>query len=297
MASNPEIIRKIEEIRQDKIHGASWLSRQAIGVLNLLMKKSEAKDLSHFLEELEAVGRELIETKPSMASITNCVSRFIYEVSQESEVKNDLNSLKKIACSKGSRLIKDSEDAFLKTTERGAELIENGNRLMTCSYSSTICQALRLAKLASKGFHVSVAESKSGDKAYGVVTAEQLKSYGILTEIIPDNATKVHISKVDIVLVGADSILFDGTLTNGTPTYSIAMAARGSQVPFYSLCETAKFDVRSYLGQPVELEEGFDRVPPHLITGIITEEGTIKPSEAINYSKKMEEYTKVLLRK
>lgn len=297
MALNPEIIRQIEEIRQDKIHGASWLSRQAIGVLNLAVKKSEAKELSHFLEELEVVGRKLIDTKPSMASITNCVSRFIYEVSQESEAEKDLGSLKNIGSSIGHKLIKDSEEASLKITKRGAELIEKGDRLMTCSYSSTICQTFRLAKLTVKEFRVSVAESRSGDKAYGEVTAEQLKSYGIPTEIIPDSAIKYRISKVDKVLVGADSILFDGALINGVPTYSVAITAKDRQVPFYSLCETYKFDIRSYLGQPAELEEGFDRVSPHLITGIITEEGTIKPSEAINYGKKMEGYIKVLFRK
>ena len=42
MDLNPEVAKQIEEIRQDRIHGASWLSKQAIGVLNLAAKKSEA---------------------------------------------------------------------------------------------------------------------------------------------------------------------------------------------------------------------------------------------------------------
>jgi translation initiation factor eIF-2B subunit delta len=298
MPLNPEIAKQIEEIRQDRIHGASWLSRQAISVMNLAIEKSEAENVADFLEELEAVGRGLMEARPSMASITNCVSRFVYQVSQKSETKKDLGSLKKLACSKGNELMKDLEEAFFKVTEQGAEVIEKGDRLMTCSYSSTICQTLKIAKLAGKEFHVLVAESRSSSgQVYGEITAEQLKAYGISAEVIPDKAVKQYISKMGKAVVGADSISADGSLINGVPTHAVALAAKESQIPFYSLCETAKFDVRSYLGQQPELEEGFDSVPPHLITGIITEEGIIKPGEVMDYMKQRARYVQILLPK
>jgi len=296
MALNPEVAKQIEEIRQDRIHGASWLSRQAIGVMNLTVEKSEAKNVADFLEELKAVGSGLMEVRPSMASITNCVSHLIYQVSQQSEMERDLGSLKKLARSKGNELIENLEETFLKAAEQGARVIGKGDRLMTCSYSSTICQTFKVAKLAGKEFHVLVAESRSSSgNAYGEMTFEQLKAYGIPAEVIPDKNIKQYISKVKKALVGADSILADGSLINGTPTYAVASAAKESQIPFYSLCETLKFDARSYLGQQPELEEGFDRVPPHLVTGIITEEGIIKPSEIMDYIKQRARYLQILL--
>ncbi len=295
MTLNPEVAEQIEEIRQDRTHGASWLSRQAIGVLNLAVKKSESKKVADFREELIAVARELVVAKPSMASITNCVSRFIYEVSQESEVEKDLVSLKGFACSKGNDLVIESEEAFLKVTEKGSEIIEKGDRLMTCSYSSTICQTFRTAKLRGKEFYVLVAESRFGGKVYGELTAEQLKTYKITAEVIPDNAIVNYISKVNKVLVGADSVSADGSLINGSPTHAVALAAKKRLVPFYSLCETTKFDITSHLGQPIELEEGFDKVPPASITGIITEDGLIKPDEVINHINKMEWISSIAL--
>lgn len=87
MAFHPEVSKQIKEIRQDKIHGASWISRQAIGIMNLAVEKSEAKNVADFLDELRAVGSELIDVKPSMSPITNRVSRFIYEVSHRSEMQ------------------------------------------------------------------------------------------------------------------------------------------------------------------------------------------------------------------
>ena len=171
---------------------------------------------------------------------------------------------------------------------RGAEIIEKGDILMTCSYSSTICQAFGMARLQDKAFLVVVAESRFSGKVYGELVAEQLKEYGIPAEIVPDNAIEHYISKVNKVLVGADSISADGSLINGTPTCAVAKAAKERQIPFYSLCETAKFDIRSCFGQQNELEEGFDRIPHDSITGIVTEDGMIRPSDVINRIEKME---------
>jgi len=193
---NPEVAKQIKEIRQDRIHGASWLSRQAIGVMELAVEKSKARNVADFLQELKAVARELMEAKPSMASVTNYVSRFIYEICQESEAKKDSDSLKKLARSNLNDLLKDSEKAFLKVAEQGVEVIEKGDGLMTCSYSSTICQTFQVAKLVGKEFRVLVAESRSSSgKAYGEMTIEQLKSYGIPAEIIPDNAIRGRIKR------------------------------------------------------------------------------------------------------
>lgn len=296
IALGPDVARQIEEIRQDRTHGASWLSRQALSVMSLAAEKSEAKGVVSFLEELKVVANELIKTKPSMASITNHLSHLVYEVSQKSKAERDLDSLKKFTHATANRLIKDSEEAFLEVAKRGAEIIEKGDSIITCSYSSTICQAFRIAKLAGKEFRVVVTESKSSSgRAYGEVTAAELQSYGIRAEIIPDNIIKAYILGVNKTLVGADSLLADGSLINGTLTYELASAAKESHIPFYSLCEMAKFDVRSFLGQQPELEEGFDRTPHYLITGIMTEEGVIKPSQVISYMKKMTKYVGIFL--
>ncbi len=120
---NPEVAKQIEEICQDRTHGASWLSRQAIDMMNLTVEKSEAKNVADFLEELRMGRKELINSKPLMAPITNRVSCFIYEVSQKSEVEKELGSLKKLARSKAYELAKDSEEVFLKIAEQGLEVI------------------------------------------------------------------------------------------------------------------------------------------------------------------------------
>lgn len=271
---DPEVGHGIDRITKDRTHGAAWLSREALGVMKLATEKSEAKSATDFLAELTKVAARLVEAKPSMASIANRVSRFLYEVSQRSKDEKDLDLLRSFARSKGDELIRDSMQAALKAAENGAAAIEDGDILMTCSYSSTICQAFGIAKNGAKEIEVIALESKS----YAEATARELKSCGIPVQIIPDNRIGDYILRAKKVLVGADSILGDGSLINGTPTYELARAAKRAGIPFYSVCETAKFHIAGYLGQRAELDEGFDLVPPQLITGIITEEGTIKPS-------------------
>ena len=43
-------------------------------------------------------------------------------------------------------------------------------------------------------------------------------------------------------------------------------------------------------GSQVKLEEGFDLIPPELITGITTEAGTFKPEDVVAQMKELERY-------
>ena len=283
---DPAVVEGIDRIRKDRAHGAAWLSRQAIGVMKLAAERSKAGGVAQFLEELFEVAGKLIEARPSMASTANLASRLVYDVTEKSRGEKDLSLLRSFACLAGDEVIKGAAAAAAKAAEAGARAIEKRDTLMTCSYSSTVCQAFRIAKDEGKTIEVVALESGSHGKA----TAGELRSYAISVEVVPDDAVKEHISRTRKVLVGADSILGDGSLVNGTPTHELAAAAKEADIPFYPVCETAKFNVASYLGQRMELEGGFDLVPPRLIAGIITEKGIIRTCDIVDHMKGMERY-------
>jgi translation initiation factor 2B subunit (eIF-2B alpha/beta/delta family) len=141
-----------------------------------------------------------------------------------------------------------------------------------------------------KRFHVLAAESISASgKSYGEYTAQQLKPHGIPTEVIADHAVNTYINQTTRVLVGADSIFLDGSLINGTPTYSLAVQADEAGIPFYSICETSKFDIQKKAGEQPMLEEGFDYIPSSLIAGIVTEDGVLSTAEIIHHVQKLSE--------
>jgi len=281
-----EVERGIEEIRADRLHGASQLSRQALEVLKLVIEKgSGTKD--DFLEGLKNVGDRLIKVRPSMAPIANLVARLIYEVFQVSKEK-ELHSLRDFAWSKTEELERSSKITLEKAAAQGAEIIEDNDKIMTCSYSSTIKEVFRTVSECEKKVRVWILESKDKDKSYGKIMAEELCRERIFAHLIPDIAIKDCITEVRKVLVGADSVLRDGSLINGPPTYELALAAN-HRLPFYVVCETLKFNPRVSSMQ-VKLEEGFDLIPPKLITEIITEVGTFKPENLAPHMKELERY-------
>lgn len=297
MAFDPEVAQLLEEICQDKVHSASWLSIRAIGALRLAAGKSNASTAADFLNEVKAVARELAEARPPMAPISNLVAQWFYDVAQEPEIEKGLDSLRAFAILRGEKIIKARKGALNRVAEHGSQVVEDGDVLISCSDSATVVQSLKVARLAGKEFGVYVAESRTSDgKAYGEAMAEKMTSEGIAVKVIPDNPKTIGdcASKSTRAIVGADSILDNGSLINGTPTLIIAEAAKERQIPFYVVCETTKFSALRLAGRHLWLEEGFEVIPPHLITRIITEEGILKVDQAMVKAKQMAKYLRAL---
>jgi translation initiation factor eIF-2B subunit delta len=200
-----------------------------------------------------------------------------------SQDEKDLDSLKKSARITGKDFLKSATKAVSKSIEYGCGIISDLDTVITCSYSSTVCQVLEMAKKREAKFRVMVTESRLNDQIYGQITARQLMKHQIPVELISDQNINLRIAKADKALVGADSITADGYLINGKPTFLLAQAAKKKKIPFYVVCESAKFDIQDYVTKSPELEPGFERTPLNLITGIITEKGTMQPSLVMAY--------------
>jgi len=279
---NPKVAKRIHELRTDRLHGAGWLSRQAITTLVLAVNESQAHTVTEFADEMSAVAAELTKARPTMISVANYVQQFLHQIMLGAQDEKNLDSLKSSTEIKGNELIRFSEQAASKAAEYACGIVSDLDVLMTCSYSSTVCKALEMAKHKGTRFQVMVAESRAKGRAYGEMTAKQLEQHQIPVKVIPDEYIHLRISNAGKALVGADSILADGSLINGTPTFRLAQAAKEENIPFYTVCETAKFDT-GHIAKASKPESGFDKTPPELITGIITEKGTIEPSLVTAY--------------
>jgi translation initiation factor 2B subunit (eIF-2B alpha/beta/delta family) len=93
----------------------------------------------------------------------------------------------------------------------------------------------------------------------------------------------------------------------------LALAAEETLTPLYVICDTSKFHVRSFLGEPPKLEEkdssevaegleGVDIRNPYFeiteggyISRIITEDGAKKPQNLKEKFGEMEKYVKTLI--
>lgn len=273
-----EIGLLVQAIKNDKIHGASYLADRAMQIIQNAVQTSQTSDREDFLEEIYGLARELINCRPAMVPIRNCISRFIAEVIESSQYISDLDSLRCFALSGVQNIIIACKQARDNTIESGASLIDANDTIMTCSFSSTIVQTLACAQRQGRSFQVLAARSQASprDIAYGETTAAALKPYNIDCRVFADEYIRENILKADKIIAGADSVLPDGSLWNGCPTAKVALAAYEQAVPFYSICDTSKFCSDDI---PELAEEGFDLVSSRLVTGIVCETGLIKPDQ------------------
>lgn len=161
--------------------------------------------------------------------------------------------------------------------------------------------------------HVWVEETRPRNQ--GLLTEWELREHGVPHTLIVDNAGGhlMQHREVDAVIVGADRITRRGDVANKIGTYLKALAAQANGVPFYVAAPSSTIDWRILSGrQEIEIEnrsadevlrvwgvgpegepshvwiapEGtsvvnpaFDVTPSHLVTGLMTERGLMKPEE------------------
>jgi translation initiation factor eIF-2B subunit delta len=283
---------KINQIKNDRSNGASQIARNALDALKFFVQTNKSTTRSEFEEKLKKVGLQLFEARANMAPVQNLVAHAVYNIINFKE--NDFELIQRFAVSTIDALSEQSKSAVKESATNAVELIKDCDCVVTCSDSSTVCETLKTAKEQGKHFKVVVAQSQTGSISYGEVMARFLESIDVSAKIFPDNQIPKHVSDANLVLIGVDSLLCDGSVINGLPSYSLAVAAKQSAVPFCSVCETTKANALSYLGKKVELKKGFDCVPANLVSSIITEKGVLHADSLIDVMKENAQHYEIL---
>lgn len=296
MNISSEICKRIKEIVEDRTHGANYLAQEALNVLKFGVEDTKEKDVSVFLDSIKRIGKDLMGVRPSMAVLTNVVNLVIRTLVERSKNTTNLRVLKGILIKTINGLIKDLESSIFRIAVHGEKLIKDRSAIMTHSWSRTFIEIMKKAREKVKD--VIVLEGRPLFE--GRKTVKELLRSGIPVTLITDAQAGYFMSDVDLVLVGADTILLDGSVVNKVGTYLLALSAKDKGIPFYAACSTYK--IRQEKELELEEKEGrevmeeplqsvkvrnvyFDITPPQLITGIITEKGVLKPNEAIDYLK------------
>jgi translation initiation factor 2B subunit (eIF-2B alpha/beta/delta family) len=162
--------------------------------------------------------------------------------------------------------------------------------VLTLSRSGTVVAALRQADPLP---HIIIAASEPGRE--GVAVAEALSHDGIDVTLLPDAAVATILARgeVDVVLVGADTVLPNGDVVNKVGTLAAALSARTYQVPCYVVAATDKVstDATPHLedADSSDVYDGdailnvvaplFEVTPMRYFSGLITEDGLVGMNE------------------
>jgi len=220
-----------------------------------------------------------------MATLQNVTGKFLYLVDSTRTNSISLYDFRQSAFEFERRILSASETESESAAKNFAAIIPNDAKILTHSYSNTAKRAFE--NISRRGGDIKVWVTESNPGYEGRVLANDLHEMGLQVRIVPDSDVPAILEDIDVVVVGADSVLADGSIVNKIGTRKIAIETEAKNVPFYVICETSKFSAANLLGEDVESSQIFDVTPGDLIRKIVTELGLLEPDDVVDRIKVM----------
>ena len=255
---------------------------------------------------------ELAATRPTAVNLFWALERMKKAGKEGLKKRIEEADLRDLLLAEAERIYAEDECAHRRLGELGAQLIPAGARILThcnagalaCAEYGTALGVIRAAQAAGKKIKVYADETRPLLQGSRLTTWELLKEE-IPVTLICDNMAAHCMAKgmIDLVIVGADRIAANGDTANKIGTYSVALAAKAHNLPFYVAAPTSTIDFSLADGSAIPIEErdpdeirffgekrtapaevavynpAFDITPKALISAIITEKGVFTPAE------------------
>jgi len=292
-------------IRTLVVRGAPAIGVSGAFGLALAALQSNAKEKDQLIQDLKTAKKILFETRPTAVNLSwglDKIMKITEQCKTVSEIRDNV-------IAKAKEMAEDDVNINKKMGKIGAELFQNNDTIMThCNAGAlatvgygTALGVIRATNESGKNIKVIATETRPIQQG-SRLTAFELKHDGIDVSLIPDTAVGYTMANglVNGVVVGADRILRTGHVFNKIGTYQVATMAKQHNIPFYVAAPLSTFDLKSNpenvvieqreasevtgIGDTKTAPDGidvinpaFDMTPPELISGIITENGIVKP--------------------
>jgi translation initiation factor 2B subunit (eIF-2B alpha/beta/delta family) len=263
---------RVQELRDDRSHGASWMARRAVETLSELAE-IEAASGEELLERLLNAGRQLATSRPGVGAVAGAVGRALAAAGHESHL--ELDELRRVIQEEARALDESRQRAAASITIQLRERLE-GATVITHSASGTVREAFQHSQPAKV---ICTASEPIGE---GRAFAEEWREAGFDVELVEDEEAPSRVRDTSILLIGADTVFRDGTICNKVGTIPLAKAAAEAGVETVVAAEVIKLAPVPGSQAPdlADIERSlFELVQPDLITEVVTEEGTFAPDE------------------
>jgi methylthioribose-1-phosphate isomerase len=306
-------------IRDMVVRGAPAIGAAAAFGLVLAGYESKANASGDLVHDLRAASTTLKAARPTAVNLAWAVDRVLW-IAEKTKEERNADELRQIILDAAQRIADEDVEINKRMAEHGAALIEDGDTIIHhCNTGSlatvdwgTALGVIRTAHDQGKKIHVLVDETRP--RLQGArLTAWELDQYGIAYEIISDNMAGYFLKagKAQKVLFGADRVAANGDVANKIGTYMLSLAAYDNGVPAYAVVPTSTVDLSLEYGDLIPIEErdpeevlgiqfqgervtpveaearniAFDVTPNRLISGIVTENGVVRPPFEMNLRK------------
>lgn len=285
----------------------------AIGVAGAHGVVLYAQELAEKNLSREEFIKQLNEKADYIASSRPTAVNLMWAVKKQKEIINNSNSdiagIVEELKQNGIKLENEDIEINKRIGDYGAEVVPKGATILThCNAGAlatvgygTALGVVRSAFANDPTIQVFADETRPRQQGARITTLE-LTMDGIPTTLITDGMCSYFMKKgmIDMVVVGADRIAANGDAANKIGTYTVAIAAKYHNIPFYIAAPLSTIDTGIKTGDEIVIEErsreevthingkiicapevnvinpGFDVTPHELITGIITEKGILR---------------------
>jgi len=302
----------IEAIRSLRVRGAPAIGVSAAYGMVIAAKSIQSSGTTPFLKELRVLADQLVAARPTAVNLEWAVESIMTRLKEQAHEGPEaiVSDILKQAIA----IHEDDRQRCDAMAQHGLAVIPDKAGILThCNTgflaTAGIGTALGVIFRAHEAGKVSmVYADETRPLLQGArLTAWECAKMGVRHTLICDNmaAALMRQGKVDLVIVGADRIAADGSAANKIGTYGVAVLAHHHNIPFYVAAPLSTFDLNLVSGKAIPIEErnqdevrkimntcqtgpeetpcwnpAFDVTPPHLINGIITETGILKPPYA-----------------
>ncbi len=294
-----------DAIRNLVVRGAPAIGVSGAFGLALATLQSNATEKDQLIQDLEVAKKILFETRPTAVNLSWGLEN-IMNVAKDGET---VDQIRTSVVETAKQMAEDDIQINMSIGKNGSDLFSDNDTIMThCNAGAlatvgygTALGVIRATKESGKNIKVIATETRPIQQG-SRLTAFELKHDGIDVTLIPDTAVGYTMANglVNGVIVGADRILLTGHVFNKIGTYQVATMAKQHNIPFYVAAPLSTFDLESRpedviieqrnasevtgIGDKKTAPDGidvinpaFDMTPPELISGIITENGIVKP--------------------
>jgi len=295
-------------IKRLAVRGAPAIGCAASLGLAAACQNLNSKSRNEFIIEAEEFATFLAKSRPTAVNLFWALEKSISMLKNSTE--NNVQKLKELMVVEGLKILNQDIEMCKSIGKHGAALLKDGDVVLThCNAGAlatgdygTALSPIYVAK--ENGIKISVYSDETRPLLQGSrLTAWELKRAGIEVTTICDNmaAQVMREGKINIVITGADRIAGNGDAANKIGTYGVAILAKYHNIPFYIAAPHSTIDTKIINGthipiekrEPDEIRRGFgkltapadvnvynpafDVTPNELISGIITEDGILRP--------------------
>lgn len=300
-------------IKDMTVRGAPAIGASAGFGIALAAYQSSATTREALERDLNAAAAVLKASRPTAVNLAWAVDRLLGVAAAYPNA--DADALRSLLHDEAQRIADEDVAINQRIGAHGAALIHDGDTVLhhcntgglaTVDYGTAL-GVIRAAHEQGKRFHVLLDETRprlQGSR----LSAWELERLGVSYDIIPDTAAGFYMARgeVKMVVLGADRICANGDFANKIGTYQVAILAKEHGIPFYTAAPVSTVDLALSKGAdiPIEMRDksevlapyglalvpptfharnpSFDVTPSKYLSGIITENGIVRPPYEAN---------------